>query len=371
MAGEEDLRVHLRLRLRRGEGLAEKARAIAHEQTVELEPRHIPAQLRSRVPGRVAGVAATGSRSGRATVAYDPELARGDLPQLLNLLFGNVSMQSGVRIEAIDWPEALLATYAGPRHGIAGLRELAGVPRRPLLCAALKPLGSSAESLADLAERLARGGVDLVKDDHSLADQSFAPFPERLRRCSEAVARANAATGGSALYLPNLTAPADRLLERAALARAEGCLAALVSPLLVGLDRVAEVAAATGLALIGHPSLTGGLLGRSHGIAPALVWGDLFRLAGCDGVIYPNAGGRFAFPLSECRRVARHLRRSLGALRAAFPVPGGGIDARRMVHWREVYGDDTIFLLGGALLGAPDVTRAAAEVRSHLEGGPS
>lgn len=219
MLGAETLQVHLQLRLRREETPDEKARAIAHEQTVELDPHLVPAALRELVPGRVVAAAATGQRSGRAIVAYDPALA-GDLPQLANLLFGNVSMQSGVRIEAIDWPESLLASFAGPRHGIAGLRELARVPRRPLLCAALKPLGLAAAALADLAGRLARGGVDLVKDDHSLADQPTAPFAERLERCQEAVARANETTGGSALYLPNLTAPADRLLARAAAARA-------------------------------------------------------------------------------------------------------------------------------------------------------
>lgn len=365
--GADSLRVHLLLSLRRSESPEAKATAIAHEQTVELDPGLVPEALRSTIPGRVEWIEPTGRGAARATIAYAPELAAGDLPQLLNLLFGNVSMQSGVRLEAIDWPPSLLASFPGPRHGIAGLRALAGVPHRPLLCAALKPLGLSAGQLAELAGRLARGGVDLVKDDHSLADQPFARFAERLARCQEAVLEAAAATGASTLYLPNLTAPADRLLERAEQARAAGCRAALVSPLLVGLDRVAEIAAATGLALVGHPSLTGGLLARRHGIRPALVWGDLFRLAGCDGTIYPNAGGRFAFPLADCLEVADHLRRPLGALRPAFPVLGGGVDVRRVRRWRGLYGDDTVFLLGGSLLGAPDVTAAAASLRSRLE----
>lgn len=363
------LRVHYALRLRRGESAPEKAAGIAREQTVELDLALVPKPLREQVAGRVEAVATSGGGAARAVVSYDPALAAGDLPQLLNLLFGNVSMQAGVRLEAIDWPPRLLATFAGPRHGIAGLRALAGAASRPLSCAALKPLGLAPRELAALAVKLARGGIDLIKDDHSLADQRWARFDDRLARCQEAVERANAATGGRSLYLPNLTGPSGTLVERARAARAAGCRAALVSPLLVGPDRVAEIADSTGLALLGHPSLTGGLLARTHGLAPALLWGDLFRIAGCDGTIYPNAGGRFGFPLRDCLAVAEHLRRPLGRLRPAFPVLGGGMDRAKIRRWRRVYGEETVFLLGGSLLGQRDVERAAAELRAELEGG--
>ncbi len=364
-----DLRVLYQFRLRRGEAVEERALAVAREQTVELDLALVPAALRRRVAGRIEAIERTSSRRGSAWVAYAPELVAGDLPQLVNLLFGNVSMQSGVRIERIEWPESLLASFPGPRHGIAGLRRLTGVAARPLACVALKPLGLPARELAALAGRLARGGIDLIKDDHSLADQPWAPFRERLARCQAAVTRANAETGGRTLYLPNLTGPAASLVDRAERARAAGCRAALVSPLLVGLDRVAEIAARTGLALFGHPSLSGGLLGRDHGLRPALVWGDLFRLAGCDGTVYPNAGGRFRFSLAESRAVADHLRRSWGEIRPAFPVLGGGMDREKVRRWRRVYGEPTIFLLGGSLLGARDPERAAALLRAELERG--
>ena len=216
------LRVLYGLRLRRGESAEAKALGIAREQTVELDLALVPKALRTAVAGRVEAVATSGAGSARALVAYEPALVAGDFPQLLNLLFGNVSMQAGVRIERIDWPARLLATFPGPRHGIAGLRALAGAATRPLTCAALKPLGLTPRALAGLAGKLARGGIDLIKDDHSLADQRWARFGERLDRCSEAVARANAESGGRALYLPNLTGPAATLLERAARARAAG-----------------------------------------------------------------------------------------------------------------------------------------------------
>lgn len=366
---EVRLRVHYELRLGAGETAREKALGIAREQTVELDLALVPESVREAVAGRLEAIEAAGPRGAHVTISYALATVGDDLPQLLNLLFGNISMQVGIRLAAIDWPEELLARFAGPRLGIPGLRELARAPRRPLLCAALKPLGLSPAELAVLAGRLARGGIDFVKDDHSLADQPWAPFAERVARCQEAVAEANAATGGCTCYLPNLTGPADRLSARAAQVRELGCRAALVAPLLVGCDNVRRLAATIGLALIGHPSLTGGLLGRTHGLAPALLWGDLFRLAGCDGVVYPNAGGRFGFSLRDCLAVADSLRRPLGALHPAFPVLGGGMDAAKIRRWRRAYGDETIFLLGGSLLGQRDIEAGARALRAEVERG--
>src|SRR5207253_5820723 len=56
-------------------------------------------------------------------------------------------------------------------------------------------------------------GIDLIKDDHSLADQTTAPFRERVERCQEAVARANDEAGGNALYFPNVTSGPVGMLE--------------------------------------------------------------------------------------------------------------------------------------------------------------
>src|SRR2546429_5159833 len=98
------------------------------------------------------------------------------MPQLLNLLFGNISLQSGVVVASVEWPLQLLASLGGPRQGIAGVRELTGAPGRALLCTALKPLGVSAAQFAERASRFALPGFDLVKDVPSMSDYTPAPF---------------------------------------------------------------------------------------------------------------------------------------------------------------------------------------------------
>jgi ribulose-bisphosphate carboxylase large chain len=350
---------------------AEQARVIAFEQTVELPADAVPPEVAARVAGRVESVEAIGRGRSRAVISFDPGAACGDLPQLLNLLFGNISLKTGILIAGLEWPDELLAALSGPRLGIAGLRELTGAHGRPLLCTALKPLGLSAPQLAQLAYGFARAGIDLIKDDHSLADQTTAPFRERVERCQEAVARANSETGGNALYFPNVTSVPSAMSERAGAARRAGCRGVVVNALPAGLGAVGAIAA-TGLAIMSHPSLAGAFFHSDHGIAPEVLLGDLFRVAGSDAVIYPNVGGRFTFSEATCAAINARLRAPLGLVRPSFPVPAGGIDAARVPHWIERYGADTIFLIGGSLYAEPDpaaaATRLVAAVRQHAHG---
>ena len=337
---------------------AARAREIALEQTVELAADALSADVAARIVGRVEAVEPLGEGRWSSVIAYDPAVVSGEIPQLLNLLFGNVSMQAGVVVADVAWPLELLASLGGPRHGIAGLRELTGAQGGALLCTALKPLGVSAAQLAERAYRFALAGIDLVKDDHSLTDQPPAPFRERVPRCQDAVARANRETGGNTLYLPNVTSGVTAMLERAALARRAGCRGCVVNALPAGLDAVRAVAA-TGLATMAHPSLAGAFFHEDHGIAPPVLLGDLFRLAGSDAVIYPNVEGRFTLSEATCAAINARLRAPLGSVRPSFPVPAGGIDVARVPHWIDRYGADTIFLVGGSLYAQPDLVAAA------------
>jgi ribulose-bisphosphate carboxylase large chain len=359
----------VRYRLTLGDGESGEARAtrLACEQTSELMPDLVPASAHPFL-GRIEGVDSTEPGVVIATIALPADAARGDLAQVLVLLYGNASLQPGVRVESVAWPMDFLAHFAGPAFGLAGLRELAGVrERRALLCGAAKPLGLSSAELAQRVEALARGGADLIKDDHGISDPSCSPFAERVARCQEAVDRANQATGGSALYVPNLAGPAASLAGRIERLRQVGCRAALVAPLALGLETVREIAVSSGLALLAHPALAGAFFAPDHGIAPEILLGDLFRMAGCDGVIYPHEGGRFPFPASSAA-LAERLRGPLGNLRPAFPVPAGGIAAERVPELLHTLGPDTIFLIGSALYGEPDLERATAGVAAVLRG---
>jgi ribulose-bisphosphate carboxylase large chain len=333
-----------------------RAQALAVEQSVEM-PLDAVRQPRilDEVVARVAAVEPIGPELFSVRLDLATLTVGGDLAQLLNMAFGNCSLQPDVELIDLDLEPAVLAHLTGPRLGIEGLRALTGATHRPLTCTALKPQGLSPDELAHLAATFARGGVDLVKDDHGLADQASAPFARRVAACQAAVAAANRAVGGTTRYAPSLVGGPRRLASQARIAREEGVEVVLVAPMLVGLPAFAELVDHDlgGLGVLAHPALSGGRM------APALVSGKLFRLAGADAAIFPHHGGRFSYTPADCEAMSGHLRRSWGGLRAALPVPAGGMTTERIEEMIGEYGPDVMLLVGGALLQAGDDLEAA------------
>lgn len=360
--------VDYRLTLSPGESAEAKARDISLEQTAELPQALVPNGVPQQMLGCVESITATGRRGYLARISYCVESIGSDLTQCLNVLFGNISLKRGIRITDLHWPDSLLAAFGGPGHGIEGLRRLAGIENRPLLATALKPMGLGPSELARLCRDFALGGLDIVKDDHGIADQPSAPFRERVERCQAAIDAANRDTGNRTLYLPNVTAAAWELADRARHAQQAGCMGVLVNPWLTGLDSMRWIRDEFGLVIMAHPALTGAYLHPTHGIAGELLLGDLFRIAGADAVIYPNAGGRFGFSRALCERINKRLRQPLGGLAASFPTPGGGMRTERAAVWAERYGPETIYLIGGSLYAEGDLVSASRKLKQAIGG---
>ncbi len=343
-----------------------RARELVVEQTVEVPAECVPAPSQAMV-GVVGHIERAGRASWRIHCSYDAAIVGDSVPQLFNLLFGNISLLRGVRLVDLHLEHAALPALRGPAFGVEGLRRLCGVARRPMLCVAAKPVGLSPSGLAEICRQFAEAGADIVKDDHGLANQAPAPFRERVARCQEAVTGTNARTGGSTLYFPNLSRGGAELWEDLEYVRSQGCRGVLMSPMLAGPDTVRAVAARGDVAILSHPSLTGALLGGRHGIAPEVLFGVLFRGIGSDGVIYPNAEGRLPLPLAACHAINRRLREPWGDLRPAFPVAGGGIVADRVPHWIARYGPDTMFLVGSSLYAQRDLQAATARLVESIQ----
>ena len=347
------------------------AKDICFEQTVEFPGDLVPPGLiRNEVVGRVEAFDSAGPGKFSAIVSFAIETAQADIVQLLNVVYGNISIKPNIRVEGLDLPESLLGHFPGPRFGRKGLRELLGVTERPLTCTALKPMGLSPAELADQAYRFALGGIDIIKDDHGLSDQIFCPFEERVERCAEAVGRANRETGLKSIYMANVTGRMDRIQARARRARELGAGALLICPALTGFDAVRLLAEdeAIGLPVMAHPSF-GGVLAtsRTDGISHAVLYGTLMRICGADATVYPNFGGRFSFSKEECLGIARAAGEGLGSLKAAFPAPGGGMTPERTAEMLDVYGKEFILLVGAGLhRGGPDLAANAGRLLAML-----
>ena len=158
-------------------------------------------------------------------------------------MWGNASLFPGVRVIDLDLPEPITSKFKGPRFGIAGLRSHFGATTRPLLTTALKPMGSDSKTLAAMAKTLALAGFDLIKDDHSLANQPWSKWRERVEVVSTAVKEANEITGKNCAYAPSLNLPFDQIHEAAHTAKKLGAGSLLVLPGISGFDSLRTLAA--------------------------------------------------------------------------------------------------------------------------------
>ncbi len=329
------------------------ARSICIEQTVEFPEDLIESEEVRRVFGRVRTLEQIGPNSFEAVIDYPAVVAGDELTQLINVLFGNISLVPGICLRSFELPPSLLEVFRGPRFGRQGMRTLLGVPERPLLASAIKPMGLSPAALAEQAFQLALGGMDLIKDDHGLTDQVFCPYAERVERCAEAIERANERTGRRCLYFPNVTAPADRVMDRAHHARRAGAGGLVISPGLTGLDTMRRLANEDELALpiLSHPSFQGAFVISSprSGMGHGAIFGQLNRVAGADATIFPSYGGRFSFTEEECRDLVDGTERPMGSIAPIFPAPAGGMNLGRVPELLDFYGSEVILLIGGDL----------------------
>lgn len=336
-----------------------KALDICVEQTVEFPIELVPDRIKAdNILGKIEKFEQVNDGVFLVDISYLVEDASSELTQLINVIFGNISLKPNIRVEDIRLSSKQLEQFKGPRFGIDGLRNLLGVKKRPLLFTAVKPMGLTSQELADLAYKFALGGIDIIKDDHGLSNQSFAPFEERVRLCSEAVKKANEKTGGNSIYVPNITAPANKVFDRAIQAKELGAGGFLIAPGLVGLDTMREIAEddSLGLPVISHPALQGSYVLGNGGMSHRVLFGKFNRLAGADGTIYPNFGGRFSFSREECESIANGAREEFGNLKLIFPCPAGGMSLESVPESIKVYGNDVVFLIGGGLFRkGPDI----------------
>lgn len=334
-----------------------RARAIAIEQSVEmpLEAIDDPFVL-SEIVGRVEDVSEAGPGLFDVRIALATATTGLEAGQLLNMLFGNTSIHDDIDLIDVDVPDELAVVFGGPRAGLAGLRARAGAAGRAMTCSALKPQGLPPRDLAALAGRIARGGVDFIKDDHGLADQAYSRFADRAGACAEAVA----AAGGRTRYVPSLSGNLDQLRQQVDVAVTAGIDTVLIAPMVVGLPALtALVRENPTLAFMAHPAMAGA--GR---IAPSVLLGKLFRLFGADATIFPNHGGRFGYSPATCRDLARAALGDWRGMKPCVPVPAGGMTTDRVPEMLDFYGRDVMLLIGGGLLAARE--RLTAETAAFV-----
>ena len=353
----------------------EKAQALAehicYEQTVEFPDDLIPdGEIKNQIVGKIESLERIDKSRSVARISFAVEITGFEFTQFLNNLFGNISILPGIRIIDMEIPESLLKISKGPRFGKQGIKEIFGV-ERPLICTALKPLGMSADELADQAYQFAAGGIDMIKDDHGICNQTFSPFKKRVVKCAEAVKKANRKYGTKTLYFPNISGPAESINEWAGIAKDTGAGGLLISPGLIGMDTMKSIAEDDSISLpvMAHPAFGGTyVVSETNGISHGVLYGILMRLAGADMTIFPNFGGRFSFSKDECLDIASGCAKPLKGIKSILPAPGGGMTTDRLPEMIDAYGKDFVLLIGGGLhRHSDDIKRNTEYFREMVE----
>ncbi|HUU64187.1 MAG TPA: RuBisCO large subunit C-terminal-like domain-containing protein [Dehalococcoidia bacterium] len=290
-------------------------------------------------------------------VAY-PEVNIGSqIPMLLTSVVGNISMGGNIKLLDIRFPEKFVAGFTGPKFGIAGIREILGIPNRPLLNNMIKPCtGYPLEVGADLFRQAAMGGCDIIKDDELIADASFNSVEGRVKRYMEIEREVYEETGEHTLYTVNITDKLPKVFDNARRAVELGCNALMVNYLAVGLPVLQALAEdpSINVPILAHMDVAGAMyMSPLHGMSSHIVLGKLPRLAGADVVVIPAPYGKAPVIPDKFKNVAKNLTFPLYHLKPTFPMPSGGITPSMVPKAMADLGNDIVIGSGGGIHAHP------------------
>jgi ribulose-bisphosphate carboxylase large chain len=296
------------------------------------------------------------------------------LPNLLATVAGNLfelNPFSGLRLLDIDLPAEFLERYCGPRFGVAGTRRLSGVYERPLIGTIIKPsVGLSPEATADIAGKLAEGGIDFMKDDELQADGPHCPFEQRFTAVMNVLGKHADRTGKMVMYAVNITGDIDEMRRRHDRVAEAGGACVMVGIHSVGVAGLAALRRHTAVPIHGHRN-GWGLFGRSPAIGVSFIaWQKIWRLAGVDHLHVNGIANKFCESDESVAASAREC------LRPMFDVPGKGCEVMPVFSsgqtarqapatYRALGSADLIFAAGGGIMAHPG--GIAAGVRSLHE----
>lgn len=292
------------------------------------------------------------------------------IPMMLTTIFGNISMIGDIKLLDVQFPKAFVEKFPGPRFGIRGIRNLLGVPARPLLNNMVKPsTGITPEQGAELLYQAASGGTDIIKDDEVLGNTELSPVLQRVERYMPKLRKAEKETGEKKLYAVNVTDEPEKCIKLAEAAVDNGANAILVNFLPAGLGLITSLCRNPKIKvpILAHLDFGGALYASPwHGISSALLYGKLARLAGVDLLCIPTPYGKFSLNYTKYIQIVHGLRSPFHDMPGVWPIAGGAIKQGHIPKLFNDLGFDFIIGAGGAIHAHP--MGAAAGARAFRQG---
>lgn len=300
-------------------------------------------------------------------VAYPEALFEpGNLAQVLSCIAGNIlGMKAVDRIRLLDceWPAAVVEGYPGPQYGSTVRSELLDAPDRPVTATVPKPkVGLPAEAHAQVGYDAWTGGIDLLKDDENLTDQSFNPFETRVVESLERRDRAESETGERKDYLVNITAETDEMIRRAEFVSDHGGSFVMVDIVTAGwssLQTVRRRCEDLDLAIHAHRAMHAAFDRlEDHGVSMRCL-AQFARLAGVDH-IHTGTADLGKLENEDTAGINEWLRSPLHGLNDVLPVASGGLHPGIVPELLDRLGPNIVVQAGGGVHGHPDGTHAGA-----------
>ncbi len=288
----------------------------------------------------------------------------GNIPQYLSVVAGNLfglGDLKKVRLQDIIFPESVLSAHKGPRFGIEDARKILGVYGRPLVGTIVKPkVGLDPAGTAAVAAAAVRGGLDLVKDDETLTDQSFCPLIPRLEAVMSALDKVETETGKKAFYAVNVTTAGEEILERAQAAVDHGANMVMIDVLTSGFSALEALSKNMQVPIHVHRTMHAAFTrDKGHGISMPVI-SKLVRMTGGTNLHTGSYMGKMARETLENDLSRDALRGDWHGYKRVFPVASGGVYPAKVHGNLDGYGIDCIIQAGGGVHGHPDGTTAGA-----------
>ncbi|MFC7057132.1 type III ribulose-bisphosphate carboxylase [Halovenus salina] len=324
-----------------------------------------------QVEGSIRDLSATAfdidEETGIIQVAYPDALFEpGSMPQILSCIAGNImGMKAVDRIRLLDceWPATLVESFPGPQYGSAVKHEILDAGDRPATATVPKPkVGLTTDQHAQIGYEAWTGGVDLLKDDENLTDQSFNPFEDRLTESLAQRDRAEDETGETKSYLLNVTGTGTDMLERVDMAAEHGCEFVMVDVVTTGwaaVQQVRERCERHGLAIHAHRAMHAAFDRiPEHGVSMRVI-AQVARLCGVDH-IHTGTAGLGKLENEDSKGINDWLQGECHGLTDVLPVASGGLHPGLLEQLLDALGGNIAVQAGGGIHGHPDGTHAGA-----------
>lgn len=345
------------------------AQAICEEQTTgtwtDISTVNDSTEYVHAFDGEVLSVEPFGDWGFVTKIRYPFEIFEpGNIPQYLSVIAGNLfglGKLEAVRLLDIDIPKELAGT--GPKFGIEGVRKILGTEesRRPHIGTIIKPkVGLNPKDTAKVAYDAALGGLDLIKDDETLTNQSFCPLFERLNAVMDSLDKVKHDTGKKVLYAVNVTCGGDKIVELAEKAVREGANMIMVDVLTAGFSAVQALAADQKITvpIHVHRTMHGALTrNQNHGIAMRPI-AKLVRCAGGDQLHTGSISGKMGGRADEIIGDNHAITEEFFDLKPVFPVSSGGLHPGKVAAEIAGLGREVVLQAGGGIHGHPNGTTA-------------